>query len=81
MFQIIKINANLIGENNFVIVTLRVIDSGKQFFLATVFQARRACNARFEFKNPPVFALQLVGISRDIRPRAYETHIPYKHIP
>ena len=80
MVQIIKVDFDLVGPDDGVVVGFRVGLLGEQFLFVAVFDAGGAGDARAQLQQAPVVATELVGIARHVGARPDEAHLPNQNV-
>lgn len=81
MMEVVEIDADLVGEDDFVVVALGVRLLGEEIFLITVLQGCRPGDAGTESQDFSVLTFELVGIARYVRARTDKAHVADEDIP
>ena len=80
MVQIVKVDFDLVGPDDVVVVGFWIGLLRQQFLLVAVFNAGGTSNAGTELKDAAVVALQLVGVAGHVGTRPHEAHLTYKDV-
>src|SRR5690606_25931344 len=75
------VDTYLVRPDDFAVVALRVVLAAQYFFFVAVLDGGRPGDARSHAQDDAVLALQLVGVPRDIRTGADETHVADEDVP
>lgn len=80
MIQIIKVDFDLVGPDDGVVVGFRVGLLGEQFLFVAVFDAGWTSDARAQLQQASVVAFELVGIARHVGARSHKAHLPNQNV-
>ena len=80
MVQIIKVDFDLVGPDDGVVVGFRVGLLGEQFLFVAVFDAGWTGDAGAQLQQASVVAFELVGVARHVGTWPDEAHLPNQNV-
>ena len=79
--EVVEVDADFVGEDYLVVVSLRIGLFGEQVFLVAVFQGGRARDTGTKPQHVAVLPLQLVGIAGHVGTWTDKAHITDQYVP